>query len=231
MSEPTEIDPRLRAALERDRITVAELARLVGVSPKTINRWDESYKDLCDFIEGRSRAVRVEGGPIGEPAFEGWVLERLGDDGVPRAEVARFGWDVDQWQGVIDDFCHDMKHVMGELRDRASRLTGIPNDPSPSSVIRTPLSSGVEMVPPDRNAERNAKALTDVPDAATLQSMINTHTLQMVSREAELSARGARRNRSLRLTEEEEQRIHAAAARHGMTLSEFLRTLGWMFSG
>lgn len=90
-----DLDPVLAAALERDGISVTELARLVGVDARTINRWDESYRDLSDFVAGRARAVKVQGGPIGEPAFQSWMLERLGNDGVSRASVARAIVEID----------------------------------------------------------------------------------------------------------------------------------------
>lgn len=184
--------PDLDAALERDGITVAELARLVGVDARTINRWDESYRDLCDFVAGRSRAVRVEGGPISEPVYLGWVLERLGDDGVPRADVAKAINKVRALQDLLSDVVELLEY----------------EEP--------------------RNAERNAGHLTPrltIGDAPAMNPIM----IQRAAAEAE-GVKGTMNTTSLRLPEELRERLHVTAQGLGLSPSEYIRGLVYLFT-
>jgi hypothetical protein len=122
MPERETLHPALAAALERDGISVAELARLVEMSPKTVNRWSDAIRDLCDFIAGRARAVRVEGGPIGGPALQSWMLERLGDDGVPRADVARAIVEIEAMAAKALAAADTLRGLTGTVQKSESRV-------------------------------------------------------------------------------------------------------------
>ena len=90
MPDPDQLAPALARALDRDGITIPEIARIVGLDPRTIRRWgtdDEAgsraaaFRRLEDWIAGRAQAV-LSGDATA------WDLRDL-SEGVAPADVMR----------------------------------------------------------------------------------------------------------------------------------------------
>lgn len=198
------IDPALSVALARDRVSVAQLGKLAGLDYRTIMRWSPGHQVVADFIDGRARAVAVEGGPIGEEPRHGWALERLADRGVPPVLVAR----------IIDGL--EALH-----RDASDKLS------EAREVIAAPRCMQLKMISDDDF--RNASSLTSLDGWAHNSAMLNPAMIQRAAAEAE-EVRGAMNTTSLRLPEELKERLNAASQSLGLSPSEYIRGLVYLFT-
>lgn len=204
-----DLHPKLQAALDRDGVTLAKLAQVVGLDARTVARWgsDDEYgsraaafRRLEDVIAGRARIVETE---LGAP-----VLEELGE-GVPPGDIAR----------IVSDLV-EIRRRYSESLDALAMLCG-----GSQRVTDTYKSF-------DTNAsEGDARLLTTPGASVTLPVMLNPEIIQSAAAEMERRHRGKPMvNVSIKLPEGYRERLEASAKAAGMTWAEYLRSLGWMFS-
>ncbi len=197
-----DLHPKLQAALERDGVTLAKLAQVVGLDARTVARWgseDEygtraaAFRRLEDVIAGRARVVETELGAL--------VLEELGE-GVPMAAIT-----------LALDIAEDAAaELLGQLQQ--ARVTLASYTRLPATTAETPLSDEKsktgDLQPFETQGSlpsMNASVLKDV--ASTIRSR---HKGQMVYF-------------AQRVQPDFQARLEEAARQWGMKPSDVLRAL------
>lgn len=195
-----DLHPKLQAAIERDGVTLAKLAQVVGLDVRTVARWgseDEygsraaAFRRLEDVIAGRARIVETELGAA--------VLEELGE-GVPRAEVLAC---LRAMQTKIDELDET-------FRKMPERLGFAPHGNFAESFAEKSYTTHLQ-----------AAELPGITEA-----MHNTTLLQQVAHTVWERSRGQGMvSLHKKVPKDHVDRLEAAARAHGMSDSDYLRVL------
>lgn len=218
---PSRIHPSIAAALDRDGISLARVAELVGLDLRTLKdvRLDSAteeravrYRRLDAWIEGRTRAVQ------GPPDDEGkrWRLEGLRQDIAP-AEVAGV---ADRLLAMADEAERNAAQLREEARKLGAARAGDHREVTPADHV-----SVTPMAIPAKHS------LTTDRSKVTLGDMLNPALVRSMSSEMARQTRGVpMQNVSIKLPEGYRERLETAADAAGVSWAEYLRILGWMFS-
>lgn len=221
MTEPLDdkgLHPALQAALERDGVSLARLATLVGFDDRTVRSWGvdagteeraAKYRRLEDFIAGRSY-VDTDGTPP--------VLV-TGEAEIALANVNAM---LKQMR-VVRDAIDGGRVTLGALIEFTESAVEAKHISEVTSFLAGAASLDAEKrVTPD---------LTDRATRAKLGSMLSTNALQSVAREVDQNiGPGGMVTITVRVPPGFKERVRAAAEVHGMDFSEYWRTIGWMLS-
>lgn len=204
------IHPSITAALDRDGISLARVAELVGLDLRTLKdvRLDSEaekraarYRRLDAWIEGRTRAVQ------GEPDEDGkrWRLEELGQDVTP-ADVA----------GVADRLlqrAEEAEALAAQLRVEAGKLRGNLTAVSPDERKRI-VNDKYSSLPP----------LT-AETARVLLGAMNAQLLQSVAVSVKARSKGQMVIYNQKVPPDFQERLERAAKKVGLTAADYLRAL------
>ena len=199
------LHPRLKAALERDGVSLAKLAEIVGLDARTVSKWgiDDEYgsraaafRRLEDVIAGRARVV--------ESGRE-WALQQL-PSGVSPAEIWLAIARIEAAERALSEAVDFAKSVSAGVTERYKDY--------------------------DQNDGLHASfRLTETESPVMLAVMLNPRIIRTAATEMDVHHRGKPMvNVSIKLPEGFRERIDAAAKKNGMTWAEYLRSLGWIFS-
>lgn len=208
------IHPSITAALERDGISLARVAELVGLDLRTLRdvRLDSEaekraarYRRLDAWIEGRSRAVQ------GPPDEEGkrWRLEELGQDVTP-ADVAGV---ADRLLAMADE----AERAAAQLREQALKLN--------------PRATACKTLKDDAPQLFLAKyVFVDVPGLPDGKGVsygggMNAQLLQVAADQVNARSKGRLKMYNQRLPEDFPERIKRSAEKARLTPADFLRAL------
>jgi hypothetical protein len=211
---PTRLHPSITAALDRDGVSLARVAELVGMDVRTIEKvrldgpTEEravTYRRLDAWIEGRARAVK------GAPNNDGkrWRLDELGG-GVSAADVAT----VAERLLVMAD---EAERNAAQLRDAARKLGS--ESPSCSTakddVNQLFLSKYAFVDDPGLPGGRGVSYGGDM----------NAQLLHAAADQVNARSKGRLKMYNQRVPEDFPERIKRSAEKARLTPADFLRAL------
>lgn len=199
------LHPSISAALERDGVSLARIAELVGLDRRTVSdvRLDgpteeraAKYRALDAWIEGRAAAVE---GP------EGWRLESLASDGLTVAEGRAAARRLLALASELEGQAEALRQVAGTIDGKLSVI--------PSERTRIVKDSNIAPAP----------LTADLP--SVLLPNMNAQLLQSVAMSVKARAKGKMVIYNQKVPPDFQARLERAAARVGLTAADYLRAL------